>query len=98
MKQNNMNGESRAELLKLDVERCIDRKNRVVKTLDKKIADIEDKVWKTKKQASRLEEQLRRLRIRREDEEIKCFKEIKRIHTEVSRLTTRNQTKPDEYY
>ena len=69
------------------IERHIERRNRVMEGLDKKIAQTEEKIWKLRKRVSRLEEQLRRQRIRRENAEIRCFKEIKKIHNQISRLT-----------
>lgn len=87
MKQNNMNGETLAEVLKFQMQQCLERKNRTVRQLDEKIAALEERIWNTKKQLMRWEEHLRRLRIQREDAEIRCFKEIKRIHARIKKLT-----------
>jgi len=86
MKPNQINGESRIETLKNNMERCIERKDHEIRKLEKKIAEAEKILERIHSNLRGHAESLKRRRARREVEETKCFEAISRIHKEISKI------------
>jgi len=87
MKQNNINDESRIEVLRCRMEEAINQKNKSVKEFERKISEVDIQTEKFRRELKWFEDYLSKLKQKREMEEIKCFKEIVSIHKEILQAT-----------
>ncbi len=80
-----MNGESLAEILKERMARCLERKNRAVRGLEREITVVQSRLERARREVRMLEYRLTSMRERREEAEIQCFKEVLQLHEQISK-------------